>query len=128
MINIVIPIEPKPAPRPRMDKNSGKVYMPEWYKIYKSAIQFYVRQQAPAYLSNDALFIEMSFQKPCEVTSQRYGDIDNLVKGVLDALNGLMWKDDRQVVGIYARKFNTGINEIELKIDYQSLIIANNMV
>ncbi len=128
MINIVIPIEPKPAPRPRMDKTSGRVYMPEWYKIYKSAIQFYVRKQAPAYLSADPLFIEMSFQKPCEVTSARYGDIDNLVKGVLDALNGLMWKDDRQVVGTYARKFNTGINEIELRIDYQSLIIADNMV
>ena len=128
MINIVIPIEPKPAPRPRMDKTSGRVYMPEWYKIYKSAIQFYVRQQAPAYLANDPLFIELSFQKPCTVTSTRYGDIDNLVKGVLDALNGLLFKDDSQVVGIYARKFNTGINEIELKIDYQSLIIADNMV
>jgi len=34
-------------------------------------------------------------------------DIDNLVKTVLDALNGLAWADDGQVAQITARKFRT---------------------
>ena len=34
----------------------------------------------------------------------RRGDIDNYVKLILDALNGVAWKDDRQIVTIYARK------------------------
>lgn len=31
-------------------------------------------------------------------------DIDNLCKGVFDALNGIIWNDDSQIVGIHAWK------------------------
>lgn len=37
-------------------------------------------------------------------------DIDNIVKVVLDALNGVAFKDDKQVIDLYARKVY-GINE-----------------
>lgn len=33
-------------------------------------------------------------------------DIDNLVKGVMDAMNGLAWEDDAQVAEIVARKIH----------------------
>ncbi|MBN2910790.1 RusA family crossover junction endodeoxyribonuclease [Polycladomyces sp. WAk] len=32
------------------------------------------------------------------------GDIDNMQKIILDALNGIAWSDDRQVAEIHARK------------------------
>ena len=35
-------------------------------------------------------------------------DIDNLIKTVLDALNGVAWKDDNQVVRVEAEKLNGG--------------------
>ena len=31
-------------------------------------------------------------------------DVDNLAKGVMDALNGCAWRDDRQVVELTVRK------------------------
>lgn len=31
-------------------------------------------------------------------------DIDNLCKGVFDALNGVIWNDDSQIVGVHAWK------------------------
>lgn len=37
-------------------------------------------------------------------TSLRTGDLDNLAKGVLDGLNGVLWRDDCQVVELRARK------------------------
>ena len=40
---------------------------------------------------------------PC--TSAAHGDIDNLVKGPLDAANGILWHDDRQVARIMAVKY-----------------------
>jgi crossover junction endodeoxyribonuclease RusA len=36
---------------------------------------------------------------------QRPQDIDNLVKLVLDALNGVAWEDDQQVMAVHAELF-----------------------
>lgn len=35
----------------------------------------------------------------------RRGDLDNLAKAILDAANGVLWDDDRQVDGLFARRF-----------------------
>jgi Holliday junction resolvase RusA-like endonuclease len=32
-------------------------------------------------------------------------DVDNYAKGVKDACNGIVWKDDSQVVELFVRKF-----------------------
>ena len=55
-----------------------------------------------------SLCIEIDFhiKKPKQT---RYGqfppaDLDNLVKSVLDAGNGILYKDDRQIVKIVAKK------------------------
>lgn len=43
----------------------------------------------------EALEGELHYKRP---------DIDNLVKFVLDAINGVIWKDDAQVTELYAQK------------------------
>ena len=45
-------------------------------------------------------------------------DIDNLIKGVLDGLNGVAYKDDMQVVKISARKqYSRGNSGIQIIIE-----------
>lgn len=39
------------------------------------------------------------------VISPKYGDIDNLVKPIFDAMNGVIWKDDRQVFELEVKKY-----------------------
>lgn len=34
----------------------------------------------------------------------RRGDLDNLAKAILDAANGVLWDDDRQVDGLFVRR------------------------
>lgn len=35
----------------------------------------------------------------------RRGDLDNLAKAILDAANGVLWDDDRQVDGLFVRRW-----------------------
>lgn len=44
-------------------------------------------------------------------------DIDNYVKQVFDALNGLIWEDDAQIVTVHARKFYDEIPRLEIDIN-----------
>lgn len=43
-------------------------------------------------------------------------DVDNYLKGVKDALKGIIWRDDSQVVDVYARKRYSARPRIEVKI------------
>ena len=54
----------------------------------------------PWYAERDAYVLRVVFDLP----DARRRDIDNLAGGVLDALNGLLWRDDTHVVELRARK------------------------
>lgn len=43
-------------------------------------------------------------------------DIDNLTKAILDALNGIVWKDDAQVAQINIQKIWSAKDQIEVEI------------
>ena len=43
-------------------------------------------------------------------------DIDNIIKIVCDALNGVAYADDRQIVGVFAQKFYSSIPRVEIEI------------
>ena len=43
-------------------------------------------------------------------------DIDNLTKAILDALNGIAWKDDAQVTQINVHKIRSAKDQIEIEI------------
>lgn len=48
-------------------------------------------------------------------------DVDNIIKIILDALNGIAYKDDCQVVEIYAAKKYTEENE-RIELEFEELI------
>ncbi|GGY49803.1 RusA family crossover junction endodeoxyribonuclease [Parvularcula lutaonensis] len=43
-------------------------------------------------------------------------DVDNIAKAVLDALSGVFWRDDRQVVRLVSERFEGDANRIAVKI------------
>lgn len=53
-------------------------------------------------------------------------DIDNLCKGVFDALNGVIWNDDSQIVGIHAWK-RYGNNDCIIMRVWETKELTNNM-
>src|SRR5699024_11012696 len=44
-------------------------------------------------------------------------DIDNYTKAILDSCNGILWRDDSQVVSLIANKYYSDNPRIEIEVD-----------
>lgn len=112
MLKLFVEGIPKPLPRARVISKGGKVwaytpknYLEEWHnKVLES-----VKQQHKDCKTEEAVKVSVEFRFPLPKVQRRQctkrPDLDNLVKGVLDALSKAnVWKDDAQVVEIEARK------------------------
>ena len=126
-MEIVIYGGPIPQGRPRFTK-TGHTYDPERSRNYKQLVRFWVTQYLKKIdgwkpfenpLCVDLTFflgIPSSWAKKKRVGASqgqirpiaRNGDIDNMVKAVLDANNGLLWVDDCIITDLSARKRYTG--------------------
>ena len=109
---LIIPYKLQPKERPRFAIHHGKVmtYTPKKTHNFESLVkqQFYsqnckkidgcieVMIQAYYGVKNKKLWGNPKDTRP---------DIDNGIKLLLDALNGLAWEDDGQVVKITAEKY-----------------------
>jgi len=61
--------------------------------------------ESPSYPKNGKFRLECWFR--IGVLKRSEPDLDNLLKLVGDALNGVVWRDDRQVVAVLAYKVRT---------------------
>jgi Holliday junction resolvase RusA-like endonuclease len=118
-ITFEVPGDPVPQPRPRITVRGkhGHAYTPGDHKIhrYRSAIAAAARA-AGAGVHGDPVnvVIDFVFARPkshmrksgvrADAPRLPRPDIDNLQKGVCDALNGVAWEDDSQVGRVVAEK------------------------
>ena len=103
--------------RPRLGR-TGHPYTPEKTKVAQDALSWEMRRQCQGPLAGPLVVsLGFAFRAPGrlgrkaresleEQEAFRAGrpDLDNLVKLVLDAANGILWRDDAQVVRIEATK------------------------
>lgn len=136
-IELIVYGNPVAQGRPRFSRQGGfvKAYDPIQSKSYKQLIRLELQPLLSdsdfkpidkACCLNLKVFraIPKSFsQKKREEALLRYirpttkPDIDNYVKGVLDALNGTVLKDDSVVCEIFARKFYSERPRIEVVLE-----------
>lgn len=125
-----VDINPVPKGRPRFSKVGGfmRSYTPKKTSDYETE----VRTQAQAVMTREPLETPLAVylyfrlpiprshskkrQEACLTGSERpikKPDIDNLAKSVLDGLNGVIWRDDSQIVSLHLTKVyarNPGID------------------
>lgn len=122
MIEITIPMAPFPQPRMRVTKNGG-VYLPREAKEARLEFQAHLLKltvgQRP--LEGEIAVIMGFFRPPkgagTQGRSKRHlADGDNYEKFVLDACNGILWVDDRQVVDCHWWFAEDELGRVELTV------------
>lgn len=112
--------QPKGKGRPRFTKN-GHVYTPESTRIYEEEIKIRYQEKYKNEMLDGNIAVEVFInKKPASYLGiKKYNkllgkycnikpDTDNVVKAVLDALNGVAYADNKNVVEIYAvKKYST---------------------
>ena len=115
-VSFEVPGRCVPCPRPRA-KVGHRAYYPKRYTDWKESAQVEALKAAGRLL----------WEGPVELSVWFYGaranaDIDNLLKSVLDAIQGIIIVDDKQVVTVEARKEtresgDSAVTYIELRRD-----------
>lgn len=107
---------PIAQPRQRVARIAGiaRNYTPANAPIHtwKAAVQMAWQSEVASAPLDGPVWVELQFVMPRpkklklgqRVWFNRKPDIDNLIKSALDALNGMAWRDDSQVVHVHAVK------------------------
>ena len=117
-IKITAPIEPVPFPRP--SSNGKRRFNPPRYTEFKNQLGIFAKQamkgQAP-FSGDISIVCEFWKKRPKNPASVKYGDLDNLIKAVLDALQGICFVNDSQVIQIFYASKNYGEPEINIELE-----------
>ncbi len=99
MSTFILPGEPTPKGRPRFSVVRGKVhtYTPAKTLAAEQEIQWRIRGQVQGPPSKEQFHVALAFYCKSKTV-----DIDNLVKLIFDAANGIVWVDDKQVASLHA--------------------------
>lgn len=108
MISLTLPIEPVAKGRPRFGRG-GRIYTPNETVRFENAVRSQIQIRRPETYQSGALVVWIDFLiVPPKKTLRRHPsvrpDIDNYTKAVCDAANGILWKDDGQIVELHVRK------------------------
>ena len=133
-MKLVINEPPIPQSRPRFDSRNKRAYEKSNIKSYKQRIGYIARKEFKKPIERDTpLEINMKFYMPIpkylsKVKKNRLTlekevkhvtkkpDLDNLLKAVLDGLNGIAYFDDGQVVKLSVEKVYSFNPRMEIEI------------
>lgn len=124
--------EPFGKQRPRHTK-FGRTYTPKETVNYESLVKVAFMDQIgmDAIINDGNVFVEINayFKIPKNTSKKKTEsmikgyirptkkpDVDNIAKIILDALNGIAYKDDTQVVEIMVSKYYSETPRVEIKI------------
>jgi crossover junction endodeoxyribonuclease RusA len=88
----------------RMPRALGRPILSQEARVYKHEAGWEAKRQGVRLLAGD-IEVRIHAYRP-----RRSGDLDNLAKVAMDALNGIAWTDDSQIIAIEMRRFEDSQN------------------
>lgn len=114
-IKFTAELEPVPFKRPRF--NGKFAFNDAKYSAYKKALGYVAkRAMRGAAPCCGAIKINVKVYREFKPTALKFGDADNHLKAALDALNGICYSDDRQIVEATVRLFK-GKSRVEIELE-----------
>ena len=143
-LSFVVPGPCIPQGRPRAGKRGKKIIMydPKESKDYKRYVSLIARQHAPKkpYEGELSVHLKIYRQIPKSTTKKDRAlylegikrpvvkpDNTNYAKGIEDALNGIIYKDDSQIVDLQVSKFYSDNPRVEINIKDITQYIGVNL-
>ena len=131
--NVEGKVQPKQRPRFRRAGNKVFTYTPKATVDYENLIkEGFLRKckNMGDYIGNVEMEIIARFKPPKSTSKKKYAlllntpflkkpDLDNAVKSICDALNGVAYNDDNQVSKITVSKIYYEVDEVEVVIRYE---------
>ena len=121
-IKIVADLNIVPFNRPRFGGSAHHCYNSQRYSTFKEQLGMIAKVQMQGREPiNTAFKISVDFFKVSKASllTKTFGDIDNFLKSVLDALNGICYTDDSLCVEVErVRKFKSNNPKIIIGISY----------
>lgn len=122
---------PQGKGRPRFSRRSGTVYTPKKTMEYEEKIrQAYLEAGGKKYASPIVVIVNAYFLVPASWSKSirrsalngvfrpgKRPDIDNILKAVMDALNGVAYLDDKQVIECYCTKRYAEEEKIQVSVN-----------
>ena len=121
LIYFFVPGEPRGKGRPRFSRVSGVAYTDSETKAYERKIAAYYHKAAQGFRFPETAFLTVDIHAYLpipkgtsksktaamaegKIPPSRKPDIDNIIKAVLDGLNGVAYKDDARVIQVSGKK------------------------
>ena len=106
MIEIFAAIDPIPLARPRLNTKTRQAYYPRRSQHFKKALAYISKAQMkdkPPLAGK--LKVDIELCRNVKIDSKKFGDVDNHQKAIFDALNGIAFADDSQIIEVKCAKF-----------------------
>lgn len=132
-VDFVIQGKVQAKQRPRFNRYSGKTYTPNETIAYENWVKTcYLEKYKDKELMEKPLRVTIKayFEIPKSTSKKRKKqmmdneilpmvkpDTDNIAKGVLDSLNGIAYKDDKQVVELIVNKYYNNTPYVSVMIE-----------
>ena len=135
----LIPGEPKGKARPRVNTATHRAYTPEDTKQYERTVQYSYLSAFPSgqrfHSGSCDVVITAFYSVPVswprwkkhkalsgEIAPEKKPDADNIAKAVLDALNGIAYRDDSQVVNLMVSKRYAERGHVTVRIESKEAV------
>lgn len=123
VIEFIVPGIPVPWERPGQGKYGR--YTPEKTKAWELIVGAYAQAHKPKELWTGPIICDLTFNlpKPKSHPKRRNprhvkkSDLDNLVKAILDSLEGIIYKGDQQIFRLSAEKRYSDTPGVEIRLE-----------